>query len=228
MIDGSPEDVAAGRVVSRVTEDQRQALTRLDSVNAKDTARLETIANSYYRDFAQEDAGKASKGEQNGSIAIMLDWVGKARSDPTDRARGTLEELYLASDDDLAFRLLHAIGLRKPDSIDLSVSEMSLDLIEYALMQCRTDSRGPLPASPAERRLIAELVDAWETGTGLKATHNPKLRTEYTGHAHSAAGRFVSAAVQIIAPAIRQTSVASLMEQHLKGRRLAARERKAA
>lgn len=224
MIDGDANDIAAGRVVRRLTGAQRGALALAPEVReAFDLDRLETIANCYYRDLAQETGGEASKGEQNASIAIMLDCVEKARRDPTDRARMNLEALWTAADDDLAFRLLRAVG--RSHSVGASgfgiVSELSLDTIEAALLECQTQSRGPLPASPAEQRLIGELIDAWEVTTGRTATHNPKIKTRYTGDAGSEAGRFVTAAVKIIDPEVLTTTVASLMDERLKARRRA-------
>jgi hypothetical protein len=224
MIDSDVDDVAAGRVVRRLTSGQRRALALAPEVReAFDLDRLETIANSYYRDLAQETAGEASKGEQNASIAILLDWVEKARRDPTDRARMNLEALWTATDDDLAFRLLHASGLRQtagPFGF-LTVSELTLDTMEGALLDCRTQSRGPLPASMAERRLVAELIDAWEVATGRTATHNPKIKTQYTGDAESEAGRFVTAMVKVIDPDVLTTTISTLIDEWLKARRRA-------
>ena len=224
MIDGDANDVAAGRVIRRLTSGQRQAFATSNAIGAAfDADRLETIANSYYRDLAQETGGEASKGEQNASIAILLGWVEKARRDPTDRARMNLEALWTATDDDLAFRLLRAVGRR--GSVGASgfgiVSELSLDTIEATLLDCQTQSRGPLPASPAKRRLIAELINAWEVSTGRTATHNPKVKTRYTGDAQSEAGRFVAAVVKVVDPKVISTKVTSLMNEWLKARRRA-------
>lgn len=219
MIHGSPDDVAAERVVETIKIETCDALVKVMRVTSMaQRAILADVVNRYYRDRAQETAGAASKGERNESIKVMLKLVTEARSDLTGRSRMTLDACADYADDALAWDLRWARYKAKRVTSNVPISSWSLEDIEAALITCTTKSRGPMAAAAA-RNLIASLLQLYEAFSGRPATHNPYIKTEYTGLAESDAGRVVTVAAQLIDPTLTGTQINNLIAAWLKRRR---------
>lgn len=220
MIHGSPDDMAAERVVKTIKIETCDALVKVMRVTSMaQRAILADVVNRYYRDRAQETAGAASKGERNESIKVMLKLVTEARSDLTGRSRMTLDACADYADDALAWDLRWARYKAKRVTSSVPISSWDLDDIEAALSTCTSKSRGPMPAAGSARDLIASLLQLYEASTGQPATHTPYVKTEYTGLAESDAGRVVTVAAQLIDPMLTGTQINNLIAAWLKRRR---------
>jgi hypothetical protein len=93
----------------------------------------------------------------------------------------------------------------------LRLSDLMIDLrsLQRAAIESQAslaDRTGP-HSRPNLHLLVIGLCQLYEEMTQRAATHNPNVKTRYDGKPHSAAGKFVQAAVKLIDPRVRATQI---------------------
>ena len=112
----------------------------------------------------------------------------------------------------------HAFHLQNPwQSKDgkQTLADFMIDLasLQHAATESQVslaDRTGPR-SHPNLHLLVIELCQLYEEMTRRPATHNPKILTQYDGNPHSAAGKFVQAAVELIDPPVRITEISTAL-----------------
>jgi len=73
------------------------------------------------------------------------------------------------------------------------------------------DSRSGPKSRPSLCLFVLSLCSLYEQITGKSATHNPYLKTKYTGSPYSAAGRFVEFIVRLVDPQVTPMQISTAM-----------------
>lgn len=103
--------------------------------------------------------------------------------------------------------LLQITGLYESTTLLVSLLE---DLV-LAIPRDSGTKSGPLSEIPVHRVIHQKLAVIWEAVTGEAFTHNPKLKTEYQGQPHSAAGLFVKTFFEIVDAKVPGTRISTAM-----------------
>ena len=93
-----------------------------------------------------------------------------------------------------------------------------LEDIAYAARDCLKAGEaqtGPRPPMQVQRT-VDRLAEVWEGVTNEAFTHNPKVKTAYSGRPQSPAGRFVTAFFAIVDPNVPTTAISTAMTYHVK------------